>query len=104
MLKVCGDSQKYTKGEGTIDYQANILKSLRWPGAVTVAKGSKYVNIYVGDGVKKGESSYNPIEPPVVQSDPSDPTEQPEPTPLTEPIAEPEKPAEGEGEEEEPAE
>ena len=96
-MKVCGDNQKYSKGEATIDYQANIVKSLRWPGAVTVAKGGKYVNIYVGDGVKKGDTSYYPIEPPEVQADPTDQTEQPEPTPLTEPVVE-QAPAEGEGE------
>lgn len=39
---------------------------MRWPGAVTVAKAGKYVNIYVGEGYKKGDTSYNPVEPPEV--------------------------------------
>lgn len=39
--KVCGDLQPYNKlgGEGTVSYSVNVLSSVRWPGAVTVAKG-----------------------------------------------------------------
>ena len=76
----------------------NVIRSLRWPGAVTVAKAGKYVNIYVGDGFKKGEIF--PKEPPMVQDDPVDQEEQPEPTPLHEPIPEPEPKTEEEGAEE----
>jgi hypothetical protein len=37
------------------------LRSLRWPGAITVAKdGGKYCNIYLGDGIKRGGASYFP--------------------------------------------
>lgn len=96
--KAVGDSQKYSKGEGTTDYAVNVIRSLRWPGAVTVAKAGKYVNIYVGDGFKKGEIF--PKEPPMVQDDPVDQEEQPEPTPLHEPIPEPEPKTEEEGAEE----
>ena len=32
---------------------------MRWPGAVTVAKGGHYCSIYVGDGIKKGEKLNN---------------------------------------------
>lgn len=35
--KVVGDTQPYTRGEGTVAYSVNVIKSLRWPGAVTVA-------------------------------------------------------------------
>lgn len=68
---------------------------------MTCAKGGKYVGIYVGDGVKQGDSSYNPTEPPEVMEDPAEGMEMPEPTPLHEPVevVEPET-KEGEGEEE----
>ena len=66
MSRVCGDTQQFTKGEGTISYAINVIKSMRWPGAVTVTKSGKYCNIYVGDGFKNGDSSYNPIVPPDV--------------------------------------
>lgn len=55
-----------------------------------MAKNGKYCTIYVGDGIKRGDTSFNPTEPPEVQSDPVDQIEQPEPTPLTAP----EEPAE----------
>ena len=88
--KVCGDLQQYVQlppKEGTTSYAVNVIRSLRWPGAVTVAKGGKFTNIYVGYGVKRGDPSLNPVEPPMVQSDPADQKEMPEPTPLTEPPA-----------------
>ena len=55
-----------------------------------MAKNGKYCSIYVGDGIKRGDTSFNPTEPPEVQSDPVDQIEQPEPTPLVAP----EEPAE----------
>jgi len=48
------------------------MKSLRWPGAVTVAKGGKFSSIYVGDGCKRGDYSFNPIDTPEVCVDPKD--------------------------------
>lgn len=68
----------------------NVIRSLRWPGAVTVAKAGDFCSIYVGDGIKRGDSSFNPVDPPEVQTDPSDQIENPEPTPLQAP----EEPAE----------
>ena len=46
--------------------------------------------MYVGDGLKCCDSSFNPIEPPEVMGDPYDQVENPEPTPLEAP----EEPAE----------
>jgi len=57
---------------------------------VTVHKAGQYCTVYVGDGQKHGDSSFNPIEPPDVMADPSDQIEMPEPTPLEAP----EEPAE----------
>ena len=85
--KVCGDTQLYnTKEDGvTVSYAVNVLKSLRWPGSTTVAKSGKFTTIYVGYGLKRGDPSYNPIEPPSVQKDPEEEVEKPEPNPLQEP-------------------
>jgi hypothetical protein len=66
------------------------VRSLRWPGAVTVCKNGRFCSVYIGDGTKQGDSAFNPIEPPEVMSDPSDQVENPEPTPLLPP----EEPAE----------
>lgn len=72
LVRVCGDTQQYRVGEGTKIYAVVMIKSLRWPGSVTVAKGGKFCSLYVGDGVKYGGPSYFPTEPPEVQSDPVD--------------------------------
>ena len=64
--KIVGDAQPYNKGEGTVTYAYNVLRSLRWPGAVTVFKGGKFVNAYVGWGIKHGDVVQNPVEPGVV--------------------------------------
>lgn len=83
--KVVGDQQQYNQTggkEGTVTYAVNLLKSLRWPGAITVQKGGKFCSIYVGYGIKAGDASMNPTEPPEVQRDPEDQEEMPEPTPL----------------------
>ena len=74
ITKVCGDLQGYNVagGEGTKTYAVNVIKSLRWPGAVSVAKNGKYCNIYVGDCIKKGDSMFNPTDPPEVMGDPDD--------------------------------
>lgn len=85
LSKLVGDPQVYTKageGAGSVTYCVNVLKSLRWPGAVTVSKGGKFANVYVGHGLKRGDQSFNPTDPPEVLKDPQDQPEQPEPTPL----------------------
>ena len=76
--------------EGTACYAVNVLRSLRWPGAVTVAKGGKFCSFYLGYGLKRGDPSFNPIEPPEVHADPQDQIEMPEPTPIKAPQEPPE--------------
>jgi radial spoke head protein 4A len=93
LSKLVGDSQPYNQlppKEGTTTYAVNMIKSLRWPGAVTCAQNGKFASIYVGYGLKRGDVCFNPTEPPEVQKDPSDQTEQPEPTPLQAPEEPPE--------------
>jgi len=85
LSKITGDPQSYTKpveGTGSVTYCVNVIKSLRWPGAVTVSKGGKFTNVYVGYGLKRGDQSFSPTDPPEVLKDPQDQPEQPEPTPL----------------------
>jgi len=52
---------------------------MRWPGAVTVAKNGQFASIYIGDGQKRGDSCFNPTEPPEVNLDPQETKEEPEP-------------------------
>ena len=81
LVKTCGDAQAYNKlaGEGTVTYSVNVIRSLRWRGAITVAKNGQWCSIYVGDCIKRGDSMFNPTEPPEVMADPLDQDEQPEP-------------------------
>jgi len=87
-----------------LTYAVNVLRSLRWPGALTVQKCGKFCSIYVGNGLKVGAASMTPQEPPEVQKDPEDEDEMPEPTPINPPQEPPEpdtdKKSDGEEEEE----
>uniref|UniRef100_A0A7S3KFV1 Uncharacterized protein n=1 Tax=Euplotes crassus TaxID=5936 RepID=A0A7S3KFV1_EUPCR len=108
LMKVVGDNQPYNgdgEDEGTVTYSANVIKSLRWPGAYTVAYCGQYTNIYIGYGLKQGNVAYNPTTPPDVIEDPDENPEQPEPTPLEapeeplEPDTDEDNKKEGEGDE-----
>ena len=79
--KICGDQQTYNKpgGEGTISYSVNVIKSTRWPGALTVARNGKFMNLYIGDGIRNGQLLFSPTEPPQIEKDPFEPIEEPEP-------------------------
>jgi hypothetical protein len=86
--KIVGDVQPFTlvaPKEGTVSYGVNVIRSQRWPGAVTVSKGGKFTSIYVGYGLKRGGTTQMPAAPEEVIADPEEPKEMPEPTPLTEP-------------------
>ena len=88
LLKIVGDDQPYNpdgEEEGTMVYAANVIKSLRWPGAFTVAYDGKWTNLYIGYGLKYGDVSYNPTAPDDIMQDPIEAPEMPEPTPLEAP-------------------
>ena len=73
--RVVGDVQTYNalkEGGNPVSYAVNVIKSQRWPGAVTVSKGGKFTNIYIGYGIKRGDPIFNPTEPPEVQKDPEE--------------------------------
>lgn len=83
IIKLIGDNQQYgmKEGEGNNCYGVNVLRSLRWPGAVTVFKSGRWANIYVGDAVKAGQRSFFPAAPEDMMGEPEDPMEQFEPHP-----------------------
>jgi hypothetical protein len=58
-FKIVGDKQVYNMADDkTACYAVNVIRSLRWPGALTVSKGGKYLNFYLGFGMKRNDSSY----------------------------------------------
>lgn len=69
------------EGGNPVSYAVNVIKSQRWPGAVTVSKGGKFTNVYIGYGIKRGDPIFNPTEPPEVQKDPEETPQAREPEP-----------------------
>ena len=62
-------------GSGTTAVSAVSARSLTWPGAVAVAQGRRYVNIYLGHGVMYEPSRYTPSLPAPVQAEWAPPSE-----------------------------
>lgn len=48
--------------------QVAVIKSLVWPGAASVGLGKKFLNIYVGHGVKYSATPYQPTLPQPLQT------------------------------------
>lgn len=95
-LRTYGDKTRQTTLKGKTEHNGIVVvKSNRWPGSITLWKGDKWHQVYVGDGHKYESHSYFPVSPPAVPEDPEDLDEQPEPNPLEAPPKE--EPAEGEG-------
>jgi radial spoke head protein 4A len=50
-------------------HKVSAAFSLNWPGAVAVAQGSRFANVYVGWGQKFLQEVYSPPPPPVVMKE-----------------------------------
>jgi radial spoke head protein 4A len=120
-IKQAGDKGMYKFNDNNKSYICTVVKSMRWPGAITVAQGTKFANLYVGYGFKKCDHSNealaenkqtakafpftsgnekNPCAPADIMDEPDDHEEQPEPNPQDDDEqsdhAEEDEPAEGE--------
>ena len=51
------------------DHSVSVIKSNRWPGAMCVAQGPKYANIYVGYGHKFSPGGFQPFAPPTLSAE-----------------------------------
>jgi len=76
-IKQTGDPTVYENPAQSMLVTA--VRSLSWPGAVSVARGKQFANFYVGNGLAAREPDFFPPEPPDVQDEPEDPGEQPQP-------------------------
>lgn len=86
-LRTYGDSERQATLKGKTEHNGLVVvKSNRWPGSLTVWKGTSWNQIYVGHGHKYESQSYFPVSPPTVPTDPEDQEEQPEPNPLDAPV------------------
>jgi radial spoke head protein 4A len=82
VFKQCGDTALYKSGAANAQPTCNAVtcvRSLTWPGAVTVAQNSNMVQLYVGYGLPATEPDFFPSMLPDVQEEPEDPGEQIEP-------------------------
>jgi hypothetical protein len=84
VFKQFGDSALYRNGSANGGAQAKCnavtcVRSLTWPGAVTVAQNSNMVQLYVGYGLPATQPDFFPSMQPDVQEEPEDPDEQIEP-------------------------
>lgn len=95
-IKVFGDKALYTFADSQKSHRVTAVRSNIWPGAVTVAQGTRYANIYVGYGLKsgalvgpdpktglplRGTCPFSPLEPGDIMEEPKDLEEQEEPNP-----------------------
>jgi len=60
-------------------YLVTVVKSNRWPGAVTVSAAARFLSVYVGYGFKAGVDQFFPGAPPPVMSEPEERIEQTDP-------------------------
>jgi len=84
VFKQFGDTSLYKSGSSDAAAQprsnaVTCVRSLTWPGAVTVAQSSNMVQLYVGYGLAAKEPDFFPSGLPDVQEEPEDPGEQVEP-------------------------
>lgn len=56
-------------GVGSSATSVVVARSLKWPGAVAIASGRKYVNVYIGNGLPYTPTKYSPPLPPLIQSE-----------------------------------
>lgn len=56
-------------GAGVAAGSAVVARSLLWPGAVAIAAGSRFMNIYVGSGVRFSAEGYTPPFPQTIQQE-----------------------------------
>lgn len=95
-IKVYGDLGLYTFGDAQKSHRVTAARSLVWPGAVAVAQGARFANLYVGYGLKcgtlvppqkdsglplRGTSPFWPLAPDDIMDEPADIEEQDEPNP-----------------------
>lgn len=81
-VKQAGDPTLYKNHADPTKPKSNALtyvRSLTWPGAVSVSQKGSFANLYLGYGLPAGEPDFFPPAPPDVQDEPEDPGEFPEP-------------------------
>ena len=83
-----GDHQEYAEKaprKGKCTFAVNVLKSLWWPGAVVVQQSERWINFYVGNGLKVEIQKMYPVYTPAIREESVDRQEVREPYPEKQP-------------------
>lgn len=81
-IRLYGDQTRTPALNGKSNHHGVVVvKSTVWPGSITCWKGDRYIQIYVGEGLKNESISYYPVLPPQLPEDPEDFEEVAEPNP-----------------------
>ena len=56
-------------GAGVAEASLVVARSLQWPGAVAVAAGRRFLNVYIGNGVPYSPTQYSPPLPRTIQTE-----------------------------------
>lgn len=102
-FKVFGDKGMYKFGDADKTHQVTGVRSNIWPGATTVAQGTKFANIYIGYAMKcgtllppnpvtglpllLGTDPFSPLVPDDICDEPNDLEEHDEPNPGEDDVA-----------------
>jgi hypothetical protein len=72
-LRHCGDRDLYGTQKNPndkVNFGVIVVRSLQWPGAHTFFNQGRWMQVYVGDGLKYEQKSFYPIFPPIIKEDP----------------------------------
>jgi hypothetical protein len=86
-----GDKDTYRNANplmSSVNYGVVIARSLQWPGAYNFFSQGRWMHFYVGDGHKFESTTFYPVFPPEVCSDPEERPTFDEPNPREEPVVE----------------
>jgi len=102
-FKVFGDKGLYKFGDADRTHQVTAARSMIWPGAATVAQGTKFANVYIGYATKcgtllpmnpqtglpllLGTDPFSPLVPDDIMDEPQDFEEHDEPNPGEDDVA-----------------
>ena len=73
IVKHCGEQDvfgTYKNANDKVNFGVVVVKSLQWPGAFTFFSQGKWLQVYVGDGLKYEQKTFYPVFPPMIRDDP----------------------------------
>ena len=72
-VRLCGDNTLYANPKNPnekVNFGVVVVRSMQWPGAATFFTQGRWMNVYVGDGLKYEQKTFYPVFPPIIREDP----------------------------------